>query len=275
MAIILDGKKISIEILSKLKLRIAAEKLFPILAIISCGDDPASRLYIKLKKKKCLEIGIKAEIYEFSSRAREEEIIAKIEDLNHQVDGIIVQLPLPDYLNKNKIISAIDPSKDVDGLTEASLGDLFKSKETFAPATPKGIIHLLEAYNLPVKGREAVIINHSDIVGKPLAIMLVNRGATVTICHEYTEDLYHHTKRADILASGVGKPNFITGNMVKKNSVVIDVGISQIQGKVAGDIDFASVESKAAYLSPVPGGVGPMTVAILLENVVNRASKNL
>ncbi len=274
MAIILDGKKLSNEIIEQLKQRIKQEKLLPSLAIVLCGESPASIMYTGMKKKVCAEIGITAEIFHFSEPVAEEEVIQKIISLNRQVDGIIVQLPLPVNLSRDKILSFIDPAKDVDGLTEVSLGGVLRYNEQLAPATPKGIIRLLEAYHISIKSKEVVIVNHSDIVGKPLAMMFANRGATVTVCHEFTERLSDHTKRADILVSGVGKPYFITKEMVKPQSVVVDVGINKIGNSTCGDVDGA-VSSVAAFLTPVPGGVGPMTIAMLLENVVNRASKNL
>ncbi len=266
MTTILDGKKLAKEILEGLKGSQGK------LTIIMCGERPDSVLYTNIKKKKGEEIGLGVDIVKFDEDVGETELISRIKNL--ECDGIIVQLPLPKHLDSKKILASIPPEKDVDGLTKTSLGKVLLGDESFASATPKGVVRLLEEYKIEVKGKEVVIINHSNIVGKPLAMMLVNRGATVTICHEFTKDLSQHTLRADILVSGVGKPNFISKEMVKEGVIIVDVGISKVNEKIVGDV-AENVKEKASFFTPVPGGVGPMTVAMLLENVVNVANKNL
>lgn len=268
MALLLDGQKLSLEVLSSLRQRINPAYP-PKMAIILCGDDPASKLYTSMKKKRGEEIGVKVELINFSKKVSSEKVIRKIQELNQTVDGIIVQLPLPKHLPQDLILNSIDPAKDIDGLTTQNLGNLVQGKEFFVPATPKGVMRLLEKYNLDLSGKEVVIINRSNIVGKPLASLFLNRNATVTVCHRQTQDLIQHTRRADILVSGVGIPDFIKLEMIKEGAVVIDVGIAQKNGKVCGDVDFEKVKEKASYLTPVPGGVGPMTVAMLLETLVN------
>ncbi len=269
MVIILDGKKVAGFILNRIKSIIEDQELTLSLAIVLCGERPESVLYTAMKQKKAAEIGIVATIHRFPENILPEELCAAITKLNQEVDGIIVQLPLPKDMDPALVLKSINPSKDVDGLTIESLGKVLKGNEEAAPATPKGIINLLEFYNIPIKGKKIVIINHSNILGKPLAMMLVNRGATVTICHEFTTDLAAHTQTADILICGVGIPHFIRANMIKENAVIIDVGINRMDDKIIGDIDFEGVQHKASYITPVPGGVGPVTVATLLENVVN------
>ncbi|MBD3249383.1 bifunctional methylenetetrahydrofolate dehydrogenase/methenyltetrahydrofolate cyclohydrolase [Candidatus Woesearchaeota archaeon] len=259
MAKILDGKSIAEKILSDIKKYIKMKNLNLSLLIVLCGKNKGSLLYTNLKKRKGEKVGIKVEIKKFSEKSDESEIINVIKTSHH--DGVIVQLPLPSNKNKNNILSSIPPEKDVDGLTKHSI---------FTPATPKGIIRLLKEYGVSVKGKNIIIINDSMIVGRPLANLMLDKGATVTICNKFTKDINIHTKKADIVVSGVGIPNFIKKDMIKESAVVIDVGISKKQGKVLGDVDFDSVNEKASFITPVPGGVGPMTIAMLLENIVNK-----
>ena len=266
---LLDGRKVSKEILSKIKQDLLSKKISPKLSIILCGNDPASLMYTSMKKNKAKSVGIIAEVINFEVSINEEELIKNIKRIQDQSDGVMVQLPLPVGLDKNNVLKSIDPLKDVDGLTSTCLGKVLFGDEKLAPATPKGIITLLDYYGIDIKGKNVVIINHSNVVGKPLAMMFLNRGATVTVCHEFTQDLPSHTKKADILVIGIGKPNFITNDMVKNNSVIVDVGISKIGGNIVGDVDFESVKEKVSFITPVPGGVGPMTVATLLDNVLN------
>jgi len=275
MVQLLDGKKLSQNILNELKQVLKFANISPRLSIVLCGDDPASVLYTNMKLKEAREIGLTAEIHSLAKTINETDFINKLATLNQQSDGIIVQLPLPEHLNEQKILNCIDPNKDADGLTEASLGKVAQGNEDFAPATPKGIIRLLEEYDLNLQGLEVTIINRSSIVGKPLALMFLNRGATVTICHSQTKDLLKHTKNADIIVVAVGKTNFLTAEMVKNGVIIIDVGANKTEEGLKGDVDFEKVKEKASLITPVPGGVGPMTVAMLLENVVNIASKNL
>ncbi|HLC51887.1 MAG TPA: bifunctional 5,10-methylenetetrahydrofolate dehydrogenase/5,10-methenyltetrahydrofolate cyclohydrolase [Candidatus Nanoarchaeia archaeon] len=275
MAELLDGKKVSDRILEELKVKLNQSSYKPQLSIILCGDDPASILYTKMKKESGEAIGLKAEIHKLDSTITESEFIKTIEDLNQNSDGIMVQLPLPKHLNTRKIMSFIEPDKDVDGLTETSLRRIVDGDERFASATPKGIIKLLEEYNLSIEGKEITIINRSSIVGKPLALLFLNRGATVTICHSKTKNLLKHTRDADIIVIGVGKPNFLKAEMIKENCVVIDVGTNKTEEGLKGDVDFENVKHKASFITPVPGGVGPVTVAMLLNNIVNKGTKNL
>lgn len=267
MAIILDGKKTAAGILEGLKQKIATLPEKPFLSIIRIGEDPASVLYTTMKKKRAEEIGIVTELKIFPAEAPEEEIIRYIRHSNTIADGIIVQLPVPAHLNQEKVLSAIDPERDVDGLTLQSLMEVIKGNERHAPATPQGVVRLLEEYNISPAGKHAVIIGRSALIGKPLAMMLLHRDATISICHSKTKELARHTRQADILISAVGKPHFITADMVKENGIIIDVGINQQCGETKGDI-HPDVAEKASFIAPVPGGVGPMTIAMLLEAVV-------
>lgn len=263
---IFDGKKIAAKILDEVKRAVAELTEKPFLSIIRCGEDPASVLYTTMKKKKAEETGMKAELCVFPAEVSETEVIRYIQHANTTADGIIVQLPLPAHLNQEKILSTIHPEKDVDGLTRHSLSEVLQGKERHAPATPKGVIRLLEEYHISLAGKHAVVIGRSALIGKPLAMMLLHRDATVSICHSKTKELAKHTLQADLLISAVGKPHFVTADMVKEGAIVIDVGISQQQGETKGDI-HPEVLPKASYIAPVPGGVGPMTIAMLLEAV--------
>ena len=263
---ILDGKKLA----ENIKKEIKKNKLKPGLATILVGDNPASQLYVNMKKKSCQQCGINFELYKFKENVTDGEVLGAIMALNKndKIHGIIVQLPLPKYLDKTMILQAINPLKDVDGLTSLNLGDIMINNEKLIPATPKGVITLLDHYKINVKGKDVVIVSHSTVVGKPLAMMFLNRDATVTVVHEFTKDLKQYTKNANILISAAGVPNLIKKDMVKKGAVVVDVGISKVKGKVAGDVDFKEVKKVASYITPVPGGIGPMTIASLLQNVV-------
>lgn len=274
---LLDGKKVAAEMYEKLKVEVAnlkQEGITPKLVIILVGDSSASLSYIKSKRKAGEQIGIETEFLNYDPKEIDtEKLINKISELNNdsRVNGILVQLPLPAHINTPKIIKAIDPKKDSDGFTAYNLGKMFLSTEfeNLSPCTPQGIIKILESYKIAVEGKEVVVVGKSNIVGKPIAIMLLNRGATVTICHSKTKNLAEHTKRADILIAAVGKQNLIKAEMVKDGSVVIDVGINRNEeGKIVGDVDFENVASKTSFITPVPGGCGPMTVACLMQNVV-------
>jgi len=275
MTAIIDGKKLADEIKKEVKKEVENfEKIYkrkPLLATILVGDNPASEIYVNLKDKACKDVGINSEIYRFSDSITEKELVEEIFRLNNDenVNGILVQMPLPPHIKPERIMSAINPEKDVDGFNPVNAGKLMNKEETLAPCTPKGIIYMLEKYNIPVEGKDVTIINHSPVVGKPLCLMLLSRNATVTVCHVYTKNLKEKTINADILISAVGKPKLITEDMVKENAVVIDVGISRIDKKIFGDVDFENVKDKASFITPVPGGVGPMTVAMLLKNTVN------
>lgn len=255
------------------------EHVHPKIAVILVGDDPASLSYIKQKQSACAVTGIEWEQFDYETDITTEQLILKIEELNRdeKIHGILVQLPLPVHVVTPLVIKAIEPKKDVDGFTAYNLGKTLLSTEFehLAPCTPLGVIRLLEYYNIDVRGKEVVVVGHSNIVGKPLAMMFLNRNATVTVCHVDTKDLAGHTKKADILCVAVGKPGLISENMVKEGAVVIDIGINKTKsGKLVGDTDFKELSKKATYITPVPGGVGPMTVYCLMENTV-RAAKRL
>jgi len=278
---ILDGRKVSKDILSELASEVdllVQNGIEPKLAVILVGNNPASLSYIRQKQKSCNEIGVQWEQFDYEEDVTTEHLIKKIEELNKNdsIHGILVQLPLPAHVYAPEVIKAIDPKKDVDGFTAYNLGKMFLSKdfEDLASCTPLGVIRLLERYNIDLKGKEVVVVGHSNIVGKPLAAMLLNRDATVTVCHVHTKDLASHTRRADILCVAVGKVNLITEDMVKDGVVVVDIGINRLEsGKLVGDVDFDAVSKKASYITPVPGGAGPMTVTCLMENTVSAAKR--
>ena len=276
MAIILDGKKLRDKIFENLKAKLDKMPQKPTLAVILVGENPASQIYVRNKKKTAEKLGINSLSIEYPSNISEEELLNKIKELNadKQVTAILVQLPLPEHINKNRIIDAILPQKDVDGLTPYNLGKLFSGEEPYVyPCTPKGILLLLDEYNIELDGKNVVVVGRSNLVGKPVAQMLLRRNATVTMCHSHTKDLANITKTADIVVSAVGK-NVIGEKMLKSDCVVIDVGIFRDEnGKISGDVDFENVSKVAAYISPVPGGVGPMTIASLMLNTVELAGK--
>lgn len=274
MAQIIDGKKISQEIKEELKQKVAAYKeqgTEIALAVIQVGQDPASTVYVGNKKKACEYIGIKSVAYELPEETTEEELLEIIGRLNQDdsIYGILVQLPVPKHMNEDHIIQAIDPKKDVDGFHPQSVGALSIGQPGFVSCTPAGIIQLLKRSGISINGRECVVIGRSNIVGKPMALLLLRENGTVTVCHSKTENLREVTKRADILVAAVGKPKMIDASYVKEGAVVIDVGIHRNENhKLCGDVDFESVEPVASAITPVPGGVGPMTIAMLMHNCV-------
>lgn len=276
MAIILDGKMLRDKIFESLKAKLDKMQQKPTLAVILVGENPASQIYVRNKKKTAEKLGINSLSIEYPSDISEEELLNKIKELNsdEKVTAILVQLPLPAHINKNRIIDAILPQKDVDGLTPYNLGKLFSGEEPYVyPCTPKGILLLLDEYNIKLDGKNIVVVGRSNLVGKPVAQMLLKRNATVTMCHSHTKNLSEITKTADIIVSAVGK-KVIGEKMLKSNCVVIDVGIFRDEnGKISGDVDFENVSKTAAYISPVPGGVGPMTIASLMLNTVELAGK--
>lgn len=279
MTIILDGKKLRDKIFENLKQKLNNMSEKPTLAVILVGDDPASQIYVKNKKKTAENLGINSIVINYPSNISEKILLDKIQELNNdnKITAILVQLPLPKHIDKFKIIDAIAPEKDVDGLTPYNSGKLFSGEEPYVyPCTPKGILLLLDEYNIELEGKHVVVIGRSNLVGKPVAQMLLNRNATVTMCHSHTKNLSDITKTADIVVSAVGK-NIIGEKMLKSDCVVVDVGIfKDVNGKICGDVDFASASKIAAYISPVPGGVGPMTIASLMLNTVELAdSKRL
>ena len=277
MAEILDGKKLRNKIFSDLKAKLDKMPEKPTLAVILAGDDPASQIYVRNKKKTAENLGINSIVIEYPKNVTETELISKIQELNNDknITAILVQLPLPQHINKFKVIDAILPQKDVDGLTPYNLGKLFAGEEPYVyPCTPKGILLLLDEYCINPDGKHVVVVGRSNLVGKPVSQMLLKRNATVTMCHSHTKNLTDITKTADIVVSAVGK-NIIGEKMLKSNCVVVDVGIYRDEtGKVRGDVDFEGVSNIAAYISPVPGGVGPMTIASLMLNTVELFERN-
>ena len=276
MTTILDGKKLRDKIIENLKAKVDTFEEKPTLVVILVGENPASQIYVRNKKKTAEKLGINSLSIEYPSDISEKELLNKIKELNsdEKVTAILVQLPLPAHINKNRIIDAILPQKDVDGLTPYNLGKLFSGEEPYVyPCTPKGILLLLDEYNIKLEGKNIVVVGRSNLVGKPVAQMLLKRNATVTMCHSHTKNLSEITKTADIIVSAVGK-KVIGEKMLKSDCVVIDVGIFRDEnGKISGDVDFENVSKTAAYISPVPGGVGPMTIASLMLNTVELARK--
>lgn len=278
MATLIDGKKISTEIKDELKEKVAKlkeEGKEVTLAVIQVGNDPASTVYVGNKKKACEYIGINSLAYELPEETTQEKLLELIAELNQRkdVNGILVQLPLPKHMDEDEVIRAIAPEKDVDGFHPQSVGFLSIGQKGFVSCTPAGIIQLLKRSNIDIEGKECVIIGRSNIVGKPMSMLLLRENGTVTICHSRTKDLKEVTKRADILVVAIGKPKFVTADFVKEGAVVIDVGIHrQENGKLCGDVDFDSVEPVASAITPVPGGVGPMTIAMLMNNCVESAT---
>ncbi len=270
---IIDGKALAEKIRQKVKADVGKLGFNPCLAVILAGNNHASELYVSKKNEACKEAGIKFELFRFPENADDETIIREIEKLNfdNNIHAILVQLPLPAGLNTGKILDSIRPEKDVDCLTSENLGKLFLGKERFLPATVKAVLEIIEGLKTDVKGKAVTVVGQSNIVGKPLSVLLANRFATVISCHIRTKNLPEKTKTADILISAVGKPDLITAGMIKKGAIVIDVGINKVGDKVAGDVDFEKVREVASHITPVPGGVGPMTVACLLENVLEAA----
>lgn len=281
MAIIIDGKKVSQEIKDEVKEKVAALKAKGIettLAVIQVGNDPASTVYVGNKKKACEYTGIRSLAYEIPEETTEEELLKLVHSLNDRddVDGILVQLPLPKHINEDRVIQAISPAKDVDGFHPQSVGALSIGEPGFVSCTPAGIIELLKRYNIQIDGKECVIIGRSNIVGKPVSMLLLRENGTVTVCHSHTADLKEVTKRADILVVAIGKAKFVTADYIKEGAAVIDVGMDRDEnGKLCGDVDFESAVEKAGAITPVPGGVGPMTIAMLMNNCVYSAELKL
>ena len=277
-AILIDGKKVSLDIRNELKEETAAfiqkTGVTPGLAVILVGNDPASAVYVRNKHKACGEIGFYSEVHELPEDTSEADLLALLDRLNGdpKIHGILVQLPLPKQIDADKVILSIRPEKDVDAFHPANVGRITLGNYSFLPCTPAGVMALLDAYGIDPSGKECVVVGRSNIVGKPQALLLLERNATVTVCHSRTKDLASHTKRADVLVVAVGKPRFITGDMVKPGAVVIDVGINRLpDGKLCGDADFASVSLVASAMTPVPGGVGPMTITMLMKNTLAAA----
>jgi methylenetetrahydrofolate dehydrogenase (NADP+)/methenyltetrahydrofolate cyclohydrolase len=274
MATILDGKKIADMRMEILKEEIEESGLYPRLATVIAGSDPASKMYVRMKHRACEKTGIGSVGVELAEDATTGQVLRTVLGLNNDgdIDGILIQLPLPGQVDAARVIAAVSPHKDVDGFQPFNLGLLFSGRPRFAPCTPKGIMTLLSEYHIKVTGTRAVVIGRSIDVGRPMAALLTNADATVTICHSKTRNLTEELQRADILISAIGKAHYITRDMVRPGAVVIDVGINQVNGKLVGDVDFEQVQQVASAISPVPGGVGPMTIATLMENTYKAAS---
>lgn len=273
--ILIDGKMISQKIKEDLKRKMSTLIKKPSLAVIRVGEDEASKIYINLKQKMCAELGINFTEYHLKENIEQEDLLGLIHKLNadDETTAILLQSPIPYHLNILEAFKAISPDKDVDGFNPVNVGKLSIGQRTFAPCTPLGVMRLLNEYNIDIEGKNCVVIGRSNIVGRPMAQLLLNANGTVTICHSKTKDLEEITKKADILVVAIGKPGFIKADMVKEGAVVIDVGINRLSSskKIMGDVDFENVKDKCSYITPVPGGVGPMTIITLMENVIKTA----
>ena len=274
MATILDGKKIADMRLEILKEEIEDSGLYPQLATVIVGTDPASQMYIRMKHRACEQVGIGSVGMELAGDATTEQVLTAVTQLNNDTDitGILIQLPLPKQVDFERVIAAVHPNKDVDGFHPFNLGLLFSGRPRFVPCTPKGIMTLLAEYRIELAGTRAVVVGRSIDVGRPMSALFTNANATVTVCHRKTKNLAEEIRQADILVSAISKAHFITREMVKHGAVVIDVGINQLNGKLVGDVDFAAVTTIASAITPVPGGVGPMTIATLMENTYRAVS---
>ncbi|MEG2116474.1 MAG: bifunctional methylenetetrahydrofolate dehydrogenase/methenyltetrahydrofolate cyclohydrolase FolD [Clostridia bacterium] len=270
---IIDGKALSDKIREEIKIEVSKIKengKTPTLAVIIVGEDAASKIYVKNKEKACESVGMKSMTYHLPENSTDSDVIELIEALNESdnVDGLLVQVPLPKHLDEAKILSKISNDKDVDGFLRESVGKLYLNEDGFAPCTPSGIIELIKSTGETIVGKHAVVIGRSNIVGKPVSLLLLRENATVTICHSKTVNIGQLTKQADILVVAIGKKEFVTGDMVKDGAIVIDVGMNRVDGKLYGDVNFDEVSKKASYITPVPGGVGPMTITMLLKNTL-------
>ena len=278
MSRLIDGKQISAAVKERVKNEVAdlQSKGIPVaLAVIIVGSDPASQIYVANKKKACEQLGIVSKEYALPETTTEEELLALIDTLNRQkeINGILCQLPLPKHLDEKRVINAISPEKDVDAFHPQNVGRIMIGDFDFVPCTPAGIMEMLRFEKIEVTGKRCVVIGRSNIVGKPMAMLLLHQNGTVTVCHSKTENLKEITKTADILVAAVGKAKFVTADMVKDGAVVIDVGMNRVEGKLYGDVDFDAVSEKASAITPVPGGVGPMTIAMLMQNTVTAAKR--
>lgn len=274
MAQIIDGKTIAKKIREEMKTEVEKlqdEGIVPGLAVVLVGDDPASQVYVNNKQRACQEVGIYSELYQLPKETTQEQLLEVVNELNARadIDGILVQLPLPKQIDEESILLAIDPHKDVDAFHPVNVGKIWLDEETFIPCTPSGVMRLLKEYDVEIEGKHCVIVGRSNIVGKPMAALMLKENATVTVCHSKTKNMPDICSEADILIAAVGIPGVITQDMVKEGAVVIDVGTTRGEdGKLRGDVDFENVEPKAALISPVPGGVGPMTITMLLQNAI-------
>ncbi|MDN3438047.1 bifunctional methylenetetrahydrofolate dehydrogenase/methenyltetrahydrofolate cyclohydrolase FolD [Planococcus sp. APC 3900] len=278
---LIDGKAVSQKIKMQVKTRVeklAQQGIVPGLAVVLVGEDSASLTYVKNKKKTCEALGMRSDLHQFPDTLTEQELLAKIDELNSDpgIHGILVQLPLPQQIDEFKVITAISPEKDVDGFHPISVGNMMIGKDAFLPCTPHGIMELLAHYGIDPAGKHAVVIGRSNIVGKPIGQLLLQKDATVTYCHSKTKDLANFTAQADILIAAIGRAKFIDRTFIKPGAVIIDVGMNRDEkGKLCGDVDFEDVQETASFVTPVPGGVGPMTIAMLMENTLESAEKGL
>jgi methylenetetrahydrofolate dehydrogenase (NADP+) / methenyltetrahydrofolate cyclohydrolase len=270
MVQLIDGKKVARELVDKVKQEVATLPSSPGLAVILIGEDPASEIYVNIKRKRCNEIGIVSYLHQLDSSVTQDVVLQLIDKLNNdpKITGILVQMPTPSQISDNKIMIAVNPKKDVDGFNPINIGNLVLKKEGLQSCTPRGIHKLLKYYNIPLQGQEVVVIGSSIIVGNPVAQMFLNANSTVTVCNIDTKDLKMHTQKADIIVSATGKKHILTADMIKEEAVIVDVGIIRENGKIYGDVDFENVKDKCSYITPVPGGVGPMTIACLMENTL-------
>lgn len=268
--VILDGKELSAIRLERLCEKVSSLDVAPQLVVVLVGNDPASKVYVGKKEKTAVKVGMRSRVIRLEEETTETQLLSLIDELNQDDDvtGILVQLPLPSHIDEKKVICAIDPQKDVDGFHPVNLGRLLAGDPGVVPCTPKGIMEFFDHYEIPLEGKSVVIVGRSNIVGKPLVPLFLMRNATPTICHSRTRDLVEVCSRADVLVAAIGRAKFITADFVKQGAVVIDVGINRVEGKLCGDLDFESVKSKCSAITPVPGGVGPMTVSMLLENTL-------
>jgi len=278
---LIDGKKLSKKIednVAKEVIELEKQGIVPGLAVILVGDDPASHTYVTMKEKSCKNVGFYSIVHKMPDTITQQEIIETLEMMNNnpRIDGILVQLPLPKHIDTTKILEVINPAKDVDGFHPYNMGRIVENLDAFAPCTPVGVMEMFKEYNIDLQGKDICVVGASNIVGKPMAALLLNANATVTVTHIYTKDLASHTKKADIVIVGVGVPNLIKEDMVKDGAIVIDIGINRLEnGKLVGDVDFENVSKKASYITPVPGGVGPMTIAMLLQNTLKAAKRRV
>ena len=277
MATVISGKEVSQKVKGEVREKALALKEKGIevgLAVVIVGDNPASRVYVNSKQKACEEVGFNSYEYALPEETTQQELLDLVEELNNdeKVNGILVQLPLPKQIDENAIIDAISPDKDVDAFHPFNVGKIMIGEYAFLPCTPAGIMELIDSTGVEIAGKSCVVIGRSNIVGKPMSMLLLHRSGTVTVCHSKTKNLKEICQNADILVAAVGRPNFVTGDMVKEGAVVIDVGINRMEdGKLCGDVNFAEAEKKASYITPVPGGVGPMTIAMLMKNTLTAA----
>ena len=280
MTEIIDGKKISAEIKGRIKENVAvlkAEGRTPGLAAVLVGDNPASVIYVRNKRKACEEVGIYSEEHKLPASTKQEDLLNLILQLNNdlKIHGILVQLPLPKHLDTEQVLYAVSPKKDVDGLHPNNVGHLTMGSPVFVPCTPAGVMAILDYHKIPIEGRRAVIVGRSNLVGRPVGLLLMHRNATITVCHSRTRDIGAVCREGDLLIAAIGKPRFITADMVKNGAAVIDVGINRLpDGKLVGDVDYEPVSQKAGWITPVPGGVGPMTIAMLLQNTLEAAGRS-